>query len=338
VTVADSARRWTSLAICLVLATAAVVTSMATPAPAAPGDSEGGSAALASALENASRGFTDARGKLAASRRRQAELTARQRLVQQQVVQLGKDVNQFAAAAYRGGNLGAINSILSSDGLDDYLARAGMLQEISRQNSVALDRLNRAEDELETQNREIGDEIRLQQVQEQQMAKRKSDAERALNVTSDEAAFLSGSAPRAARSAPRRADGSFAPQSCSIKDPTSSGCLTPRALNALQQAKAAGFTHFVACFRSASFGEHPKGRACDFAANARGFAGVAAGAEKEYGNRLANYFIANSDRLGVLYVIWFRRIWLPGVGWRAYTRGDGTPSSDHTNHVHLSVQ
>jgi hypothetical protein len=314
---------------------------MAAPVLAAPssaGDSEGGSAALASALENASRGFTDARGKLAASRSRQAALTLRQRLVQQQVVQLGKDVNQFAAAAYRGGNMGAINSILSSDGLDDYLARAGMLQEVSRQNSAALDRLNRAENELQTQTREIGAEIKLQQVQEQQMAKRKSDAERALNVTGDEAVLLSGSASRAARSAPRRADGSFAPQSCSIDDPTSSGCLTPRALNALQQAKAAGFTHFVACFRGASFGEHPKGRACDFAANPRGFAGVATGAEKDYGNRLANYFIANSDRLGVLYVIWFRRIWLPGVGWRAYTRGDGTPSSDHTNHVHLSVQ
>ena len=38
-----------------------------------------------------------------------------------------------------------------------------------------------------------------------------------------------------------------------IDDPTSSGCLTPRTLNALQQAKASGFTHFVACFRAASF-------------------------------------------------------------------------------------
>ena len=27
---------------------------------------------------------------------------------------------------------------------------------------------------------------------------------------------------------------------------------------------------------------------------------------KDYGTRLANYFISNSDELGVLYVIWFR--------------------------------
>jgi peptidoglycan DL-endopeptidase CwlO len=105
----------------------------------------------------------------------------------------------------------------------------------------------------------------------------------------------------------------------------------------MQQAQAAGFTHFVACFRHQNSGEHPKGRACDFAADKGGFGGVATGASKDYGNRLANYFIANSSRLGVLYVIWFRRIWLPSSGWKSYSGGNGDPSSDHTNHVHLSV-
>ena len=49
------------------------------------------------------------------------------------------------------------------------------------------------------------------------------------------------------------------------------------------------------------------------------------------------WLVANADRLAVLYVIWFKRIWLPSSGWKAYTRGNGDPSSDHTNHVHLSV-
>ena len=44
----------------------------------------------------------------------------------------------------------------------------------------------------------------------------------------------------------------------------------------------------------------------------------------------------NADRLGVLYVIWYRQIWMPGTGWRAYS-GSGGPQRDHTNHVHLSV-
>ena len=45
----------------------------------------------------------------------------------------------------------------------------------------------------------------------------------------------------------------------------------------------------------------------------------------------------NASRLGVLYVIWFRQIWMPGTGWRSYS-GSGSPSAAHTNHVHLSVQ
>ena len=53
---------------------------------------------------------------------------------------------------------------------------------------------------------------------------------------------------------------------------------------------------------------------------------------------MATYFVNNADRLGVLYVIWFKQIWLPGNGWQPYTHGNGEPNSDHTNHVHLSVR
>ena len=109
-------------------------------------------------------------------------------------------------------------------------------------------------------------------------------------------------------------------------------------LNAYNNARGAGYTHYTKCWRSQSSGEHPKGRACDFSANATTFVDArATGADKAYGDRLAAYFIANASRLGVLYVIWFRRIWLPSSGWKAYSGGNGDPSSDHTNHVHLSV-
>jgi hypothetical protein len=170
------------------------------------------------------------------------------------------------------------------------------------------------------------------------MAKRKSDAERALSaVGGGTADGPNGSGGRAARSAPRNSDGTFPSQGCSVDDPTSGGCLTARTSHALSQARAAGFSRFTACFRQASFGEHGKGRACDFSASASGFAGAATGGDRQYGNRLAAWCIANSDRLGVLYVIWFNRIWMPGTGWRAYN-GGGSPSSAHTNHVHLSIQ
>jgi hypothetical protein len=29
---------------------------------------------------------------------------------------------------------------------------------------------------------------------------------------------------------------------------------------------------------------------------------------------------------------------MASTGWAAYNEGQGTPSTDHTNHVHLSVQ
>lgn len=108
-------------------------------------------------------------------------------------------------------------------------------------------------------------------------------------------------------------------------------------LHALNQATAAGFTRYVSCYRSGGSGEHPKGRACDFAAQRDGFGGIATGEDRTYGNNLAAYFVRNADRLGVLYVIWFRQIWMPGSGWRPYGEAGGDPSSDHTNHVHLSV-
>ena len=37
-----------------------------------------------------------------------------------------------------------------------------------------------------------------------------------------------------------------------------------------------------------------------------------------------------------MYVIWYRQIWLPGSGWKAYSASGG-PAAVHTNHVHLSV-
>jgi peptidoglycan DL-endopeptidase CwlO len=56
-----------------------------------------------------------------------------------------------------------------------------------------------------------------------------------------------------------------------------------------------------------------------------------------YGNNLAAFFVRNANQLGVLYVIWFEQIWTPATGWRGYSGGRGDASSDHTNHVHLSL-
>jgi hypothetical protein len=336
------------------LVAALLLTGSPTSAPAAPGaaatDDEGGTAALRTGLEKASRGYSDAKAKLALSRQRQATLTQQQRTTETEVATLAKDANALASAAYRGGRVSLFTAALDSGSMVTFLQKSALMDHLSAHDRQRLSALTRSRAELAKQKTKIDGEIRIQQAQEKAMAKRKADAERALDAAiraaaakakakaeAPKASAPSGAPKRASRSAPRRSDGSFPSEGCSMDDPTTSGCLTPRMVNVLQQARAAGFSRYTACFRQASFGEHPKGRACDFAAAAGGFGGVATGGNRTYGNNLAAWGINNADRLGVLYIIWFRRIWMPSTGWRAYS-GSGSPSSEHTNHVHISVQ
>ncbi len=101
--------------------------------------------------------------------------------------------------------------------------------------------------------------------------------------------------------------------------------------------RAAGFTRYTSCFSQRNSGEHPKGRACDHSAAPGGFENVnASGGDRAYGDRLAAFFVKNANRLGVMYVIWYRQIWMPSTGWRSYS-GSGGPNATHTNHEHLSV-
>jgi hypothetical protein len=249
--------------------------------------------------------------------------------------------DQVVQQSYRGGRLGPMSALLTADSSAGFLDRAEMLQTVAARQQQAMEALVTARDTQSRAKTAIDATVRDQQKQVSVMAARKAQAEAALksaNAGQDAPQPGDGGGSAKATSVNRNSDGSLSPEGCTVNDPTTDGCITPRMLHALQQAKADGFTHYVACFRHQDSGEHPKGRACDFAADKGGFGGVATGSSKDYGNRLANYFINNSDELGVLYVIWFRRIWLPSSGWKAYTKGNGDPSSEHENHVHLSVR
>jgi hypothetical protein len=328
------------------LAVAAAVPASAAPHPlAAPGgtgaDGEGGSKALSDQLDAASRGFLGAQDALAQSRKRQQQLVVRLKQIDDELGPRQAELNGIVAQTYRTGRLGAMSALLTADSSGALLDRAESLQSLAVKQDAALRDLKNTRTEQAQAKLAIDSAVRDQQKQLNVMSRRKAEAENALkaaNAGQTASAPSDGGSSARATAAPRNSDGSLPSEGCTVNDPTTSGCITPRLLHAMQQAKAAGFTHFVSCFRPQGSGEHPKGRACDFAADTGGFGGVASGSSKDYGNRLANYFINNSNRLGVLYVIWFRRIWLPSSGWKAYTRGSGDPSSDHTNHVHLSVR
>ncbi|KUJ47228.1 MULTISPECIES: coiled-coil domain-containing protein [Micromonospora] len=358
-TVKPAAR--TAALICAALALAVGVALVPGPAAAhgllaaAPADvgDEGGTPALRAQLEAASKGYLDAKAALDRSVKRQKQLAAQLTTTENQLTERGAKVAEIAAQAYRSGRLGAASALLNSGSPAGFMDRAAALDAVAANEERALGELRATRDEVSRTKQALDVEVQEQRKQVAVMAKRKDQAERALTVANEraEAAERAQAAERAARTpsrgggssptakpAPRNSDGSWPSESCSVNDPTpANGCITPRTLHALNQAKAAGFTRYVSCYRSGGSGEHPKGRACDFAAQKNGFGGVATGGDRTYGNNLAAYFVNNADRLAVLYVIWYKQIWLPSSGWKSYSGGRGDPSSDHTNHVHLSV-
>jgi hypothetical protein len=345
-------RRRLAAVLALRVATSGLAVAVAAPASAAPrpfaapapggtgDDGEGGSKSLTDQLAAASRGFVEARDALARSKKRQQELAAKLKAIDAELAPRQAALDEIAQQTYRTGRLGPMSALLTASSSGSLLDRADALETMAVQQNDALRGLKDTRTQQEQAKIAIDAEIRDQQKQLNTMAKRKAQAENALkaaNAGQNARSPSDGGSSGVATAAPRNSDGSFSPESCSVNDPTTTGCITPRMLHAMQQAQRFKFNHFVACFRQQNSGEHPLGRACDFAADQDGFGGVATGSSKDYGNRLANFFINNSSRLGVLYVIWFRRIWLPSSGWKSYSGGNGDPSSDHTNHVHLSV-
>jgi hypothetical protein len=306
-----------------------------TPAPA---PSEGGSKTLRDAFEAAAKGYIDAQNKLENSKKHQKELNQEQLRLDQRINLLRVQVGAVAAQSYRFGRVSAVATLLNSASPEDFLARASTLDLMAQRDGSALRELTFAFEQSGRTKAAVDAEVREQAKQLAVLAKKKQDAERALATVGGRPAggYINPNSPLA-KPAPRKADGSWPSESCTVDDPTTNGCITPRTLHAMQEAKAAGFTHYVSCHRDGGGGEHPKGRACDFAAAKGGFENRSAtGSDKTYGNNLASFFIKNASRLGVLYVIWYRQIWMPGTGWRSYS-GGGSPAADHTNHVHLSM-
>nr|WP_088991481.1 hypothetical protein [Micromonospora chokoriensis] len=334
-----------ALGVALPAGTASAAPPTGQRAAAPDSDEEGGTPALRAQLEAASKGYLDAKRALDTSVQRQQQLTTQLKTIEVELDQRNGKVGEIAGVAYRTGRLSTISALLNSNTPEGFMDRAASLDAVAANEDRVLRDLLTTKDQANRTRAALDGEINEQRKQVAVMAKRKEQAERALTVattpkprTTADTDSNRGTSTSNAKAAPRNSDGSWPKESCSVDDPTpASGCITPRTLHALNQAKAAGFTRYVSCHRNGGSGEHPKGRACDFAAQKGGFGGDATGGDKTYGNNLAAYFIRNADRLAVLYVIWYRQIWLPSSGWKAYSGAGGDPSSDHTNHVHLSV-
>jgi hypothetical protein len=320
------------------MATAAAL-CLASPVSAAPKDPEGGSKTLREQLDDAAKGHITATNKLQNLQKKQLQYGLVLQKAQADAKVLEVQVGAVAAKSYRLGRVSTMTVLLESQSSDDFLERAIRLDMMAQIDGRALARYKAAQDTAAASKRAIDQSIREQKKLIAVLAQKKKKAENALASIgggSASSGFLSANSA-SAKPAPRNSDGSWPRESCSVNDPTTSGCITPRLLHAYQESRLAGFKRYTSCFSVRASGEHPKGRACDFAAAKGGFENVnAGGGDKAYGNRLAAYFVKNANRLGVLYVIWYRQIWMPGTGWRSYS-GSGGPSATHTNHVHLSM-
>ncbi|MGE5826982.1 MAG: coiled-coil domain-containing protein [Micromonosporaceae bacterium] len=323
----------------VVVALAAVVAlvGVATPAYADP-DGDGDVSSLAQKLEQVAFGYYDARAKLEASQIRQVELTKRLRDAEITLVRLDAEVSLVAAARYKGSQFSLLNGLLvQKTSPNQLLQGAAVAEYLIWRDDERLHRFAVAKDEAATTKTQLEEELKIQQAQLVELDKQKRAAEAALAAVGGMVSAGYTGVVTDAQAAPRTSGGGWPRESCSINDPTTSGCLTPRMFHTLNEARLAGFTHFVSCYRPSGPYEHPKGRACDFAAEKSGFAGAATGAARTYGNNLASWAVHNADALGIMYVIWYRQVWVPGVGWHYYSGARGDPSSNHTNHVHISM-
>ncbi|MET7394454.1 hypothetical protein ABZS66_13270 [Dactylosporangium sp. NPDC005572] len=313
----------------------------ATPAAAEPGDTpgdEGSNPTLAQVLDESTQAWVEAKERYDASVKHQAELTAQLQATEARLAALNDQVTAIAVAAYRTGPLSTFAVLMDSGDPDSFAQRAGSIDELAHHNDNLLREFNQLRKNQTEQKAALDAEVLTQQQQVATMAAKKKESEKALAQAGGPSnGFVSANLPLA-DPVKRNANGSLPKESCNQNDPTTTGCITPRLLHAMQQAQAAGFKRFVSCYRPSGPYEHPKGRACDFSVQAKsGFGGDATGEDKVYGANLATYFVKNADRLGVMYVIWYRQIWTPAIGWHHYSGAGGDPSSDHTNHVHLSI-
>ncbi|WP_326551217.1 coiled-coil domain-containing protein [Micromonospora sp. NBC_01813] len=314
-----------------------VVASPAAAQESDPAD-EGAPPLLSEVLESTGRGFVEAKAAVEESRKRQLQLSLELEKIQERLDSLTPQIGEVAANSYRLGRITPVMVLLNSANPDDLLERAEGLDMIAMHDNKRVRELNQAREQAARAVAAIDAEVAREEQQLTAMDKQKKEAERALKLVGAVATngFVSATSPVAAQ-APRNPDGSWPGQSCSQDDPTTSGCITPRTQHALNETQKAGFTRFVSCFRSGGPFEHPKGRACDFSAQSSGFGGDAFGDDRLYGNNLTAFLVRNADKLGILYVIWYRQFWSPTTGWSSYSGAGGDPSSDHTNHVHLSL-
>ena len=333
-------RRWLVLALAPLVAVTLLLVP-AGPASADPDDDKAATAddgddnpLLNDVLDSTGRRYLQAKSAVSKSTKTQLTLALEVRNAEAKRDLLLPEVGAVAAQQYRTGGISTMGFLLNTDGPQGFLKKAVSLEEINALNDGKLRELDAAIDLVTKNKTRLDQEVKAQQQNLALMKRQKESAEQALAQVGGNTVtggfVLAKSA--VASPAPRNADGDFSAESCSVDDPTTGGCITPRTYHMYKEVKKAKFNRFVGCHRNGGPFEHPKGRACDWSLQKSGFAPWHNQDTREYGNNLMAFLVRNADRLGILYVIWNRMIWFPATGWKSYSG-----PSNHTDHVHVSM-
>jgi hypothetical protein len=330
------------------------VVGLATPAGAVEPElpeiiAEGGTPELRAQLEGTQTAWLDAKVALDASVARQQELEVTLVDVEAELEVKTEALGKVAHVAFISAGHTSATAIMSNASIDGLLDGLGLLDALATRETTLIQDLLDTQAQARAAQAGIDQEIATQSALLLTMDERKQQAQSALcRAAGGCAAEVDGTfsemSSSVAQPAPRNPDGSWPveciPRYCDgypyviEKDvtghPQRPNPITPRLAHMIRQAKAAGFTGYVTCFRwEDNGGEHPRGRACDFSVRNGG---------KSYGDQLAAFLIFNAERLGVLYIVWYRQIWLVSTGrWKPYS-GCCDPSSMHTDHVHVSIR
>jgi hypothetical protein len=331
-------RRWLTLALAPIV-TMTMLAAPAMPAGAAPNDpsvadESDENSELGDLLESTGRSYATIKSKYEKSKAKKLQAVLEVSAREAERDRLLPQAGEVASESYRTGSLSSVGFLLNSRNETTFLKRAVALNELNVLNDQKLEALNQAVTKVAQAKAALDQILRTQKNQLDAMALQKASAEKALSLIGGRSltnGFVDAKSPEAAQ-APRNSSGDFSPESCSQDDPTTGGCITPRTLHMLKETKKAGFNRFVGCHRNGGPFEHPKGRACDWSLQKRGFASAHNSDMRRYGNDLMAFLVRNADRLGILYVIWYRQIWFPATGWKSYSG----PSA-HTDHVHVSM-
>lgn len=338
ITVTAPLRRWLTPVVAVFAAFAVFagpLPASAEPTPPKPQQHDDDPPMLNELIEATNRDFSKAKRKLEKSKKRQLELALEVSRAQADLDALAPQVSEIAAQSYRTGRVGAVAMLLQSTDPDSFVERASALDELNLVNAKRLAKVSEARNRAEQAKLALDAEVREQQKLTNEIARKKRDAEKSLNLVggySVTGGKVDATSPVAAIAPGRSADGGWRSESCSKDDPTTSGCITPRTLHMYNEVRKAGFKRFVGCYRPGGPWEHPKGRACDWSLQNSGFRPWYNDDTRIYGNNLAAFLVRNADRLGVYYVIWNRQIWFPATGWSSYSG-----PSNHTDHVHVSL-